>query len=136
MSSRAVMLPPTSFDVTSTSGTQTTAVNTINWTNNAAYTINVQIDHSVIGNLSTSGGGTGSARFEFGWSLSGGGGAAADAAPDLTTAEQAYSSVQQVSVLSGATLTVTLTAKATHTGGTSVTNNYRLANSRITAIKR
>jgi hypothetical protein len=122
--------------VTSSSGTQTSDLTTKTWGNTLGYDVVVQIDHSVIGNVSFSGGGTGSARFEFYWDISSGGAAAADASPDLSTSEQSYSSVQQVTVPTGRTLTVKLVGKATRTGGSSVTNNYRLANTRITAIKR
>lgn len=63
-------------------------------------------------------------------------GAAAETSSNELTTENDFSSVQVVSVPAGRTLTAYLDAYASRTGGTSVTNNYRLANTSLAAIKR
>ena len=115
----------------------TSTINTDSWTNNTSAAVSVQIDHSVRGYLSSSGAGTGSIWFIYEYSLSGGGGAGAVASGlGRTSDETDFTYVDQKSVPAGSTITVTLKAVAYITSGTQVTNNWRDANTRISAILR
>lgn len=122
--------------VTSTSGSQSTTITTLSYTNDNSTNVRVEISHVASGYVSFSGGGTGSARFEYSWSFSGGGGAGAVASSDLGTSESNFSHIEMKTVPPGSTITVSMDAKATRTGGTSVTNNYREGRTRLTVVKR
>ena len=122
--------------LTSSSGTVSAHVNTLTYVNDTAAAVSVEIHHSVKGFMSTAGAGTGAAWFAYAWSISSGGGAAAETSSNELTTENDFSSVQVVSVPAGHTLTAYLDAYVQRTGGTSATNNYRLANTSLAALKR
>jgi hypothetical protein len=112
-----------------------TTINELTWANDTGDTVEVQLDHAVKGTKSTTSG-AGSCWYTFEWEISSGGGAAAEASSLLQTDERDFSHLQQVSVPDGRTITARLTARVVINSGTQVRNNWRLANSRLSAIKR
>ena len=129
-----------SVTVTTNSFVETDAT-TLTWTNDAGFAVPVQIEHTA--NI-TSVGQTGTAN-GFGyvkayWSVSGGGGSSGVVFGPLTSvgaAEANYSTVDQVSVGDGLTITVRCAIGAQEFAGVgNVVTNYANVVSRVTAVVR
>lgn len=113
-------------------------LNTLAWTNNTGGSVAVQVEHSMT--FYTVNSGNGKSRAVYEWSISGGGGAGAEAIENtvltLGTPLTPYAKVQQIVVPAGLTLTVNLIISAWMDTGTFFQTVAIDSITRLTAIKR